>query len=115
VQDAPAEQVTPVLVAQLLRLRGTAAAARALHDDNARLDGTAAEADLRAGIAQLGELGAVPYVGCAQAALGTLLTAQGRHGEAASVIDSARHTFQALAARHWLRRLDAPGGWLAGR
>jgi hypothetical protein len=99
VQDAPGEQVTPVLRAQLLRLRGTVASASSRPDD--------AEADLRAAVLALGELGALPYVGRAQAALGALLRATGRASEAAPLLESARQTFETLGARHWLETLEA--------
>jgi class 3 adenylate cyclase/tetratricopeptide (TPR) repeat protein len=114
VQDAPPDQVTPVLAAQLLRLRGTTAASAAARNAAADRAGAGAEADLRAAIVGLGDLGAVPYLACAQAALGGWLQVRERHDDAAPLLESARRTFEALRARRWLARLDSPrGGWLA--
>jgi hypothetical protein len=98
VQDAPVDEVTPVLTAQLLRLRGTATAAEAAR-------AVEAEADLKAAVDALDSLGAVPYLARAQAALGGLLQAQGRADEAAPLVAAARASFERLRARHWLARL----------
>ncbi|HWC46540.1 MAG TPA: hypothetical protein VG868_10560, partial [Casimicrobiaceae bacterium] len=98
VQDAPADQITPVLAAQLLRLRGTVVAATG--------DVDAAEEDLRGAVGALEELGALPYVGRAQAALGGLLRRTARRSEADALLESARDTFESLGARSWIAGID---------
>ena len=96
-QEAQPDTVTPVLAAQLLRLRGTAAAAG--HAE-------AAEEDLRGAIGALDALGALPYAARAQAVLSALFRATGRPAEAETLHAAARSTFAALGARHWLAALQ---------
>jgi class 3 adenylate cyclase/tetratricopeptide (TPR) repeat protein len=103
VADVPATRLTPILAAQLPRLRGTIEAL----DPASTADPGAIERDLLDGIALLDEFGAMPYRARAQATLGVWLTAQARLADAGRYLGAARQTFAELHANAWLRDLDA--------
>ena len=103
VGDVPPTRLSPLLRAQLPRLRGTIEAA----DPASTADPDTIEQDLLAGIAGLDELGMAPDHGRAQATLGVWLTGQGRGAHAGPHLAAARDTFTQLRATAWLRELDA--------
>lgn len=100
VETAPASLVSPGVRAHWLRLRGRFGALRG--DDPETV-----EADLRAGIAELDAYGAVGYRARAQEELGHWLISQGRGGEATSLLNAARVTYQEIGAAGWLAGLTA--------
>jgi hypothetical protein len=100
VETAPACLVSPGVRAHWLRLRGRFGALRG--DDPETV-----EADLRAGIAELDAYGAVGYRARAQEELGHWLISQGRGGEATSLLNAARVTYQEIGAAGWLAGLTA--------
>jgi class 3 adenylate cyclase len=75
-------------------------------------DPVAVEADLRAGIAALGEYGAVPARARAEEDLGSWLIGQGRNADAQPLLDAARSTYASLGATAWLARLEGRLGAL---
>jgi tetratricopeptide (TPR) repeat protein len=103
VADVPATRLSPILAAQLPRLRG---AIEAL-DAASTADPAVVEKDLLDGIRLLDEFGAMPYRARAQATLGVWLTQQGRPADAAPYLAAARESFTELRASLWLRDLDA--------
>ena len=103
VTDVPPTRWSPLLAAQLPRLRGTIEAL----DPTTVTDPNAVERDLLDGVAALKAFGAVPDCARAQATLGTWLTRKGRSAEAAPQLNAARTTFTDLRATAWLRDLDA--------
>jgi hypothetical protein len=106
VTDIPATRYSPLLAAELYRLRGTIEA----YDRNSSADASAIEADLLAGIEALDAFGAAPDRARGQATLGLWLTRQGRSAEAGALLAAARQTFTDLRASAWLRELDAELG-----
>jgi hypothetical protein len=102
VTDVPPTRWSPLLAAELPRLRGTIEAL----DPASTTDPADIEHDLLAGIAALEAFGAVPDRARAQAALGMWLTRQGRSGDATPHLAAARTTFTELRATAWLRDLD---------
>ncbi len=103
VTDVPATRLSPLLSAQLARLRGTIEAL----DPASEAAPDEVENDLANGIAALDRVGAAPDRARAQAALGVWLTRQGRSAEAAPHLAGARETFTELRATAWLRELDS--------
>ncbi|HKC29095.1 MAG TPA: adenylate/guanylate cyclase domain-containing protein [Jatrophihabitans sp.] len=103
VADVPPTRLSPLLVAQLPRLRGTIEA----FDPASTCDPAVIERDLLEGIALLDAFGAVPDRGRAQAALGIWLAQHGRSEAAVAHLAAARDTFAELRAAAWLRDLDA--------
>jgi tetratricopeptide (TPR) repeat protein len=103
VADVPPTRLSPLLTAQLPRLRGTIEAL----DPAAKADPAVIEQDLLDGITLLDSFGAVPDRARAQAALGVWLTRHGRAADAAPHLTAARETFTELRATAWLRELDS--------
>ncbi len=103
VTDVPATRLSPLLSAQLARLRGTIEAADPASDAGP----DEIQNDLVTGITALGRVGATPDRARAQAALGVWLTRHGRSAEAAPHLTAARETFTELRATAWLRELDS--------
>ena len=103
VADVPPTRLSPLLTAQLRRLRGTIDAL----DPATTADPAAIEQDLLDGIARLDAFGAMPDRARAQATLGVWLTQHGRPEAAAPHLAAARETFAELRATAWLRDLDA--------
>lgn len=96
--------VTPILRAQLLRLRGLIGAAR---DDDPAL----VEADLRAGADALDAFGAVGLRAVAQEELATWLIGHGRGDEGRDLLTQARATYREIGATGWLdRSMDPAAG-----
>jgi tetratricopeptide (TPR) repeat protein len=100
VATAAAGIVSPAVNAQFHRLRGLVGAARG--DDPVGV-----EADLRVGVAELDDFGAIGLRARAQVDLGRWLVTQGRSDEADSLLDSARATYEEIGATGWLAHLDA--------
>ncbi len=96
-------RLSPLLKAQLLRMRGTVNAA----DPAAGISPEVIEADLRAGIKALDAMGVVPDRARAQARLGSWLRRQGRDADAAPLIEAAKKTFGELGAMRWMEELEA--------
>jgi class 3 adenylate cyclase/tetratricopeptide (TPR) repeat protein len=103
VTDVAPTRWSPLLAAQLLRLRGTIEAV----DPASAADPADIEKDLLDGIAALDAFGAVPDRARAQATLGVWLTRLGRSADAAPQLAAARATFADLRASAWLRDLDS--------
>jgi tetratricopeptide (TPR) repeat protein len=103
VADVPPTRLSPLLTAQLPRLRGTIEAL----DPASKADPAVIEQDLLDGITLLDSFGAVPDRARAQAALGVWLTRHGRAADAAPHLTAARETFTELRATAWLRELDS--------
>jgi class 3 adenylate cyclase len=102
VSDAAPARLSPLLAAQLPRLRATIEVA----DVASTADAAAVEADLLNAIAALDRLHIVPDRARAQATLGRWLVGQGRRAEAEPHLAAARQTFVELGANAWLRDLD---------
>jgi hypothetical protein len=96
VEKAPAGLHSPLVAAQLCRLRGLVTA----------LAGGNPESDLRIGIDRLAAFGAVPDRLRAQAELGVWLTQAGRSTEAEVLLTAARAGFTDLGAHGWLAALE---------
>ncbi|MDT4946138.1 MAG: hypothetical protein QOH14_2871 [Pseudonocardiales bacterium] len=102
VTDVPPTRWSPLLAAELPRLRGTIEAL----DPDSTTDPADVERDLLDGIAALAAFGAVPDQARTQATLGTWLTRQGRSADATAHLAAARATFTELRATAWLRELQ---------
>jgi class 3 adenylate cyclase len=102
VADVPHARLSPILAAQLCRLRGTIEAS----DPGSAADPAMVEADLVNAIELLEGFGAVPDRARAQATLGGWLTKQSRPADAEVHLAAARETLTALGASTWLRDLD---------
>ena len=94
---APGGHVTPILRAQLLRLRALVAISTG--------DDADVEPDLLAGIEALDQFGAKFYAACARVEYASWLCGHGRGAEAASLLDEAGATFTALRAAPWLAKV----------
>ena len=103
VADSPAPRRSPLLAAELLRLRGTIEAA----DPDSSTDPAVIEQELLDAIAALDRLGIVPDRARAQATLGRWLSGQGRRADAEAHLAAARQTFTELGAKAWLHELDS--------
>jgi hypothetical protein len=103
VTDVAPTRWSPLLAAQLARLRGTIEAL----DPASDAAPAEIEKDLLTGIAALDDVGAKPDRARAQATLGVWLTRLGRSAEAAPYLAAARTTFNDLRATAWLRELDS--------
>ncbi|MFN2562894.1 MAG: adenylate/guanylate cyclase domain-containing protein [Jatrophihabitans sp.] len=105
VTDVPPTRWSPLLTAQVLRLRGTLNSLDPRPADPA--DIADIETDLHTAISALDDVGAIPDRARTQAALGAWLTRRGRSADAAPHLATARDTFTDLRATAWLRDLDA--------
>ncbi len=103
VTDVAPIRWTPLLAAQLPRLRGTIEAL----DPASTTDPADVERDLLAAIEALAAFGAVPDRARAQAVLGRWLELNGRSADAAGHLAAARETFTELRAETWIEELDA--------
>jgi hypothetical protein len=103
VTDVPPTRLSPLLSAQLARLRGTIEAL----DPASEAAPDEVENDLVSGIAALARVGAVADRARGQGTLGVWLTRRGRLTEAAPHLAAARETFTNLRATAWLRELDS--------
>ena len=92
--------VSPVVKAEWYWFRGLVAA---LRGDEASV----VEADLRAGIEALDEVGAIGMRGQAQEDLARWLVEQGRTADAERFVALARATYELIGAHGWLARLNA--------
>ena len=99
VESAPEGAVSPAVHAHHRRLRGLIGAARG--GDPAEI-----EADLRAGVHDLIEFGAVVHAGRASEELGRWLAANARPDEADVALRQARETYEQIGATGWLQQLD---------
>ncbi len=108
VEQAPAGQATPVLRAQVARLRATVSAATAPDDDGV-------EVQLQTAIAALIAIDYRPDLARTRVVLAGWLAAHGRDAEAAEQRTAARTTFTDLRAGAWLDALDALDARGAGR
>jgi class 3 adenylate cyclase/tetratricopeptide (TPR) repeat protein len=103
VTDVLPTRWTPLVAAQLPRLRGTIEAL----DPASTAAAADIEQDLLDGIAALDDFGATPDRARAQATLGVWLTRLGRSADAVPQLAAARATFTELGATAWLRDLDS--------
>ncbi len=92
--------VSPVVRAEWYWLRGLVAALRGDAP-------SVVEADLRAGIEALDEVGAIGMRAQAQEDLARWLVEQGRTSDAERFVALARATYEQIGAHGWLTRLDA--------
>jgi class 3 adenylate cyclase len=100
--SVPLGRLSPLLRAQLLRMRGTLNAL----DPGSTASLEAIESDLRGGIDALGVAGVVPDRARAQAMLGTWLLQRGRNDEATPLLEAARDTYVSLGSQGWLDELS---------
>jgi len=91
--------VSAAVAAHLLNLRGVVGAARG--DDPVDV-----ESDLRAGVAALGQFGAVGWSARAEQDLAGWLVGQGRWADAQPHLDHVRAVYAKIGASRWLSRLD---------
>jgi hypothetical protein len=102
VEDVPATRLSPLLAAELARVRGTIE----VLDPSSSADPETIEGHLLDAIAKLDAVGAMPDKARAQATLGTWLWRSGRSVDAAPQLDAARTAFTELQAAAWLKELD---------
>lgn len=99
VESARPGRVSPAVAGQWHRLRGLVAAARGDAAD-------AVEAELRTGIALLGDFGATGYRAQAQEELARWLVEQRRPEDAQPLVDAVRATYSDIGAPGWLSALE---------
>ena len=106
VGNAAATTLSPLLAAELARLRGTLDAI----DSASPASDDSIERGLLDAIERLDALGAAPDRARTQAVLGRWLITRGRPGDAAQHLAAARATYADLGASGWLRELDSVSG-----